>query len=265
VVRGLCALVLALLAVGLVSAVAHAKREPPTNLAPPDEPSCRIDADPSVSWGPTYALAFAERGVPFLGMRPLHIVNINTEKAVDIRLYDLRGNLDAGAASELDELLCDARDRDNIQTTVLDRRMLQLMYRAAYHFRAKKLIVISAYRKPGVKGEGQHAQGKAIDFKLTNTPAVVLAAYLRTLPRVGVGVYTNPDTQYVHLDVRDRSYYWIDASPPHRTWRERPIWATGMAKRDAAYSPNNDWPEGTIHPTPVVTAFDSRASSLAEK
>ena len=31
---------------------------------------------------------------------------------------------------------------------------------------------------------------------------------------MGVGVYTNPLTQYVHLDVRERSYHWIDASPP---------------------------------------------------
>jgi len=223
-------------------------------LAPADEPARRIDDDPTASWGPSQALAFAERGVPFLGVGPLHIVNINTEKTVDARFYDLWGNIDATAASELDALLCDARDRDNIETTVLDRRMLQLMYRAAYHFRAKKVIVISAYRKPGAKSEGQHALGKAIDFKLTNTPAAALAAYLRTLSRVGVGVYTNPDTQYVHLDVRDRSYYWIDGSPPGRTWRERPIGAAGMAKRDAAYSPTNDWPERSIHPAPLVSA-----------
>lgn len=253
-VRGLGALVVALLAVGLVSAVAHAKREPSMSLAAADEPSLRIDDDPSASWGLPQSWAFAERGVPYLGVGPLHIVNINTDKAADARLYDLWGHLDEAAASELDNLLCDARDRDHIQTTVLDRRMLQLMYRAAYHFRAKKVIVISAYRKPGVKAEGQHAQGKAVDFKLTNTSALALAGYLRTLSRVGVGVYTNPDTQYVHLDVRDQSYYWVDGSPPGRTWRERPIAGAGMAKRDAGYSPTNDWPEGTIHPTLLVLA-----------
>jgi uncharacterized protein YcbK (DUF882 family) len=253
VVRGLGALVLALLAVGLVSAVAHARREPSVALASLEEPSRRVDDDPTISWGPAASLGFAERGVPFMGKGTLHIVNINTEKTLDARLYDLWGNVDEAAAAQLDALLCDARDRDNIQTTVLDRRMLQLMYRAAYHFRAKKVTVISAYRKPGVKSEGRHAEGKAIDFKLGNVSAGALAGYLRTLGRVGVGVYTNPDTQYVHLDVRDRSYYWIDGSPPGRTWRERPIWAGGMAKRDAAYSPNDDWPEGTVHPKLVAT------------
>jgi uncharacterized protein YcbK (DUF882 family) len=246
VVRGLVALVLALLGIGLVSAVAQARREPAIELAPSDEISRRIDEDPSVSWGPATDGALAERVVPFLGLSSVHIVNINTEKALDVRLYDLWGNLDGAAASQLDGLLGDSRDRDHVETTQLDRRTLQLMFRAAYHFRAKRLIVISAYRKPGTKSEGRHAQGKAIDFKLTNTSASALAAYLRTFSRVGVGVYTNPDTQYVHLDVREQSYYWIDGSPPGRTWRERPIWGTGMAKRDAAYSPSHDWPEGAI-------------------
>jgi uncharacterized protein YcbK (DUF882 family) len=195
--------------------------------------------------GPPLSLALAERGVAFLGLRPLHIVNVNTEKAASVRLYDIAGNIDEAAATELDALLCDARDRANIRTTKLDRRTLQLMYRAAYHFHAKKVQVVSAYREPGQRGEGRHALGQAIDFRLSNTSATALAAYLRTLPRVGVGVYTHPNTQYVHLDVRDQSYHWLDASPPGRTWRERPIGGVGLAKRDAAYSPRGDWPEGT--------------------
>jgi uncharacterized protein YcbK (DUF882 family) len=217
-----------------------------------DEPSRRIDEDPSAVWAPPTEDSLAERGVAYLGLRPLRIFNINTEKAIDVRLYDIRGNVDGAVASELDGLLGDSRDRDHIETTVLDRRTLQLMFRAAYHFHAKRVVVISAYRKPGVRSEGRHAQGKAIDFKLPGTPATALAAYLRTMSRVGVGVYTHPDTQYVHLDDRDQSYYWIDASPPGRTWRERPLGGGGIAKRDSAYAPSNDWPEGTARPSKVA-------------
>ena len=39
-------------------------------------------------------------------------------------------------------------------------------------------------------------------------------------PRAGVGIYTNPRTQFVHLDVRDQSYHWVDASPPGVKWHE---------------------------------------------
>ncbi|HKQ69634.1 MAG TPA: D-Ala-D-Ala carboxypeptidase family metallohydrolase, partial [Polyangiaceae bacterium] len=142
----------------------------------------------------------------------------------------------------------DARDPHHVETTELDRRTLQILYRAAYHFRAKRVDVISAYRKAGAKSEGQHGTGRAIDFKLKNVGAPALAAYLRGQARVGVGVYTHPKTQYVHLDVRERSYYWLDASPPGRTWRERQLVQSGMAARDAGYARANDWPEGTVAP-----------------
>jgi uncharacterized protein YcbK (DUF882 family) len=254
VVRGLAALVLALIALGLVSAsVASAKRAPLPSLVAADDPSQRTDEDPSSAWGAEVALGESVRGLPYLGLRPLRIFNINTEKFIDVRLYDLWGNVDPSVASELDGLLCDSRNPNDIQTTVLDRRTLQLVFRAAYHFHARKVTIISAYRKPGVRKEGQHATGKAIDFRLNSASAGALAAYLRTFSRVGVGVYTNPDTQYVHLDVRDPSYYWIDASPPGRTWRERSLGGAGISKRDASYDQKNDWPEGT-HPPSTLEA-----------
>jgi uncharacterized protein YcbK (DUF882 family) len=72
--------------------------------------------------------------------------------------------------------------------------------------------------------------------------AAALASYLREIPRTGVGVYTHPKTQYVHLDSREHSFHWIDASPPRRHWRERSIGGAGLEKRDALYSPMVDWP-----------------------
>ena len=156
----------------------------------------------------------AERGRPFGALAPLHVHNVNTLKANVLRLYDEMGRIDEGAGRALDELLGDARDRSNIRTTTIDRRTLQPMFRAAYHFRVTRVELISGYREPGARREGQHGFGKAIDFRLPRVSASALAAYLRTQKLVGVGVYTNPLTQYVHLDVRERSYHWIDASPP---------------------------------------------------
>jgi uncharacterized protein YcbK (DUF882 family) len=193
---------------------------------------------------PPLLLAEAERGRPFGALAPLHLHNVNTLKANDLRLYDEMGRIDEGAACALDELLGDARDRSNIRTTTIDRRTLQLMFRAAYHFRATRVELISGYREPGARREGQHGFGKAIDFRLPKVSASALAAYLRTQKLVGVGVYTNPLTQYVHLDVRERSYHWIDASPPGRTWRERALGVPRPA-RDASYERREDWPEGT--------------------
>ena len=126
--------------------------------------------------------------------------------------------------------------------------MLQLVYRAAYHFNDEQVEVVSAYRRPGRQREGPHALGTAVDFELPGITAAALASYLRTLPRVGIGIYTHPRTQYVHLDVREQSYHSIDASPPNRTWRERPIRARNLAALDATYTLKSDWPEGMSPP-----------------
>lgn len=173
----------------------------------------------------------------------LRITHLNTQRSETVALYDEQLRVDACAAARLDALLCDARDPQEVHTTLLDRRTLQLVYRAAYHFRVKEVQVVSAYRRRGRRREGLHAQGRAIDFKLPGVPAATLASYLRKLPRVGVGVYTHPKTQYVHLDDRSTSYHWLDASPPGRSWRERTLRSPSAPIRDAAYSPADDLPE----------------------
>jgi uncharacterized protein YcbK (DUF882 family) len=185
----------------------------------------------------------------FTRLLPLKITNANSHETRSIRLYDASGRVDEAAAKELDRLLCDARDKDHVETSTIDRRTLQLFFRAAYHFNALEAEVISAYRKPGRHREGLHAQGRAIDFKLAGVKAAELASYLRKQPRVGVGVYTHPKTQYVHLDVRELSFHWLDGSPPRRRWREQSLGRI-PAEHDAAYTRDSDWPEGTTPPSP---------------
>jgi uncharacterized protein YcbK (DUF882 family) len=172
----------------------------------------------------------------------LHIENQTTRETRELKLYDAQGQLDEAAAIQLDELLCDARAPQHHETTRLNRRTLQLLYKAAYYFAAFDVEVVSAYRKPGRRREGPHGTGSAIDFRLRGVSAKDLASYLRAIPRTGVGIYTHPKTQYVHLDSREHSFHWLDASPPRRHWREKSIGAADLEKRDALYDPVQDWP-----------------------
>jgi uncharacterized protein YcbK (DUF882 family) len=187
-------------------------------------------------------------GCQFGDLPPVRFSNQNTGESAAVRLYDAAGHVDAAEAARLDALLCDARDRKNVAAIELDRRTLQLAVRAALHFDSTEILVVSAYRKPGRRAEGPHASGRALDFKLPGVAPAKLAAYLRTLPRVGVGIYTHPKTSFVHLDDRERSFHWLDASPPGRHWREVSIGGAGLAKRDAAYAASDDWPEGMSAP-----------------
>ncbi|HEY0467944.1 MAG TPA: DUF882 domain-containing protein [Polyangiaceae bacterium] len=203
--------------------------------------------------GLTPASAAPHREASFAGLPALRFSNQTTRQSALVRLYDDLGHVDEGEASRLDALLADSRDPKNCATIVLDRRTLQLAVRAAFHFHVAEVQVVSAYRKPGRRREGPHASGKAIDFRLPGVPARALAAYLRTLPRVGVGVYTHPKTLFVHLDDRERSFHWLDASPPGRSWRELSLGGgVGLIKRDAAYARADDWPENTSPPPDVA-------------
>jgi uncharacterized protein YcbK (DUF882 family) len=196
---------------------------------------------------------------------PLRISYLNTQKTTSLRLYDASGKVDKSAAAQLDELLCDVRDPAHPRTTTLDRRTLQLLFRAAYHFRAREIEVISGYRKPGRRPEGRHGEGRAIDFRLPKVRASALAAYLRTLPKVGVGLYTHRATQFVHLDSRDRSYHWLDPSPPGVSLPERPLAAGGdLSTRDANYAPTDDLPEaGVPEPAPEPSSQKPEETTAA--
>lgn len=184
----------------------------------------------------------------FAQLPTLHFANQNTGAMAQVRLYDDLGRVDQGEAQKLDSLLCDTRDPKNWASIALDRRTLQLVVRAALRFHVTDVLVVSAYRKPGRRREGPHAEGRAIDFRLPGVAPRLLASYLRTLPRVGVGIYTHPKTAFVHLDDREHSFHWLDASPPGRHWRERSIGGRELAQRDASYVRADDWPEGTAPP-----------------
>src|SRR5262249_20196519 len=124
------------------------------------------------------------------------------------------------------------------------RRVLKLIVKAANHFHKDAITIISTFR--GTSGRrSRHRTGEAIDFSLDGVKATELAALLRTYARVGVGVYTHPRTQFVHLDVRDESYHWVDASPPGRAWREISLPDRSAPARDAAFTPESDLPESS--------------------
>jgi len=239
--RGLSVLSLAGLlgVIGLTFALAS--RSAPAAQSP------NVKASPATRSAPLVLASLQASGhdaSPFEALAALHIENQTSRESLDIKLYDARGQIDEAAATRLDELLCDARSPKERDVGHINRRTLQLLFKAAYHFGSREVQIVSAYRKPGRRREGPHGTGDAIDFRLLGTSARELAAYLREIPRTGVGIYTHPKTQYVHLDSREHSFHWLDASPPRRHWREKSIGARDLLERDRRYAPDVDLPEG---------------------
>ncbi|HVY48441.1 MAG TPA: DUF882 domain-containing protein, partial [Minicystis sp.] len=181
---------------------------------------------------PAPKVAWAER------LAPLRFVDGYQGASETVRLYRDDGAFDEEAARRVDRLLDHAMIGE---PPPLDRRLLRLVVKAADHVHADTVLVLSTWRASARPGS-RHATSHAMDFQLAGVDAGKLARLLRTYARVGVGIYTHPRTRFVHLDVRDASFHWVDASPPGRVWREMGITDHAAAARDEAYDPAQDLP-----------------------
>jgi uncharacterized protein YcbK (DUF882 family) len=195
-----------------VAASAPPPRVEPVALPPPDAP-----------WA--------------VDLAPLKVECANTGESSMITLYARDGSIDPTSLEAFSRVAADSNG-----FAPLRPRLVQLAVKAAHHFHASRLVVVSAFRQKRAGKSDHHTAGEALDFKLPGVDYRQLAAHLRSYPLAGVGVYTNAKTQYVHLDVRDRSYHWLDASPPGVTWREGLLADPGQAARDASYTPESDLP-----------------------
>ena len=165
---------------------------------------------------------------------PIVVENSHTGGRASVRLYLPDGEVDPDALDDFERC---AGDGDG--PAPLDPRVVMLAIKAAYFNGARDIVIVSAYRS---FSHGRHGVGEALDFRLRGLDARALAAHLRGYPRAGVGIYTHPRTQFVHLDVRTTSFHWRDGSPPGVTWPEIPLADEQRAARDGAYRAENDLP-----------------------
>jgi uncharacterized protein DUF882 len=166
-------------------------------------------------------------------LEPVEVESVSSHARASVRLYASDGSVDTKARDTFEQIVASTGEAHPLAV-----RLEQLIVKAAYHFQRARVLVLSGWRPHA----GRHTSGEAIDFKLEGVRTAQLAAYLRRLPRAGVGVYTHPRTQFVHLDVREPSYHWIDASPPGVKWPEAHLRDPSMNQRDASWTPDMDLP-----------------------
>ncbi|MFN3196847.1 MAG: YcbK family protein [Bradymonadia bacterium] len=182
------------------------------------------DADDESDLGP---LAAEDRPEP-LGRKKLeainagyiHVRHVNTREEASIRL--LEPDMDAvdgwvvrpEGRTQMAHFLRDWRK--GVEKIPPDR-LLHHLHALARHFEAR-IHIISGHRSTTRKSS-RHYQGKAIDLRVDGVDHKEVWSVLRTLPKVGSGYY--PNARFVHLDVRKRSYSWIDDSGPGEKSRYR--------------------------------------------
>jgi uncharacterized protein YcbK (DUF882 family) len=142
----------------------------------------------------------------------------------------------------------------------IDPRTMALVWRIQTHFGVPEIRVVSGYRVPKPGSHSNHGKGRAVDMVVPGVADEDVARFAREIGFVGVGVY--PSSQFVHVDVRPRSYFWVDFSGPRMKNRERGILGDLAARSDAAAAARGQAP---IEPYAVATDVDAalRARGLA--
>ena len=125
------------------------------------------------------------------------------------------------AASDLDRAAVLLRDPATGARHPVEPRLMDVALRIQSHFASQEIRFLSGYRLPFRGNASNHGKGRAMDLIVPGVSDADVATFARTLGFVGVGIY--PVSGFVHIDVRDRSYFWSDSSAPGRKNRERGI------------------------------------------
>jgi len=155
---------------------------------------------------------------------------------VELEAVTNRGDF---SVEDLDKASFILRERKSDNRHSISPRLLNLIYRIQVHFKASEIRVVSGYRTPrSGKSEGNHGKGRALDFMVPGVHNSSVAKFARVLGFVGVGIY--PTSGFVHVDVRDRSYFWVDMSGPGQPNQERAILLDVARKNDIEAAKNGE-------------------------
>ncbi len=162
--------------------------------------------------------------------RPLLVVySLNTRDKIAMRAATDHGGF---GTRDLDKLAHVLREPSSGNQHPIDPALVDLIYRIQAHFKAQEIRVVSCYRTARGANASNHGRGRAIDIVVPGTTDLEVAQFAREQGFVGVGLY--PTSGFVHVDVRQRSYFWLDSSAPGHRNRERGVLGDLAKKSDAA-------------------------------
>jgi uncharacterized protein YcbK (DUF882 family) len=231
---------------------ATAARTPAAAVASARRPSTQSAVPASRGWHgatPGKTAPVDANGRPLLVLQGLNIPD-----HVELTPRSDRGGF---SAEDLDRAAHVMRDHSGNEHPV-DPRLLDMVYRIQAHFHAHEIRIISGYRTPHGGATSNHGKGRAMDLVVPGATDEEVAKLAREEGFAGVGIY--PVSGFVHVDVRERSYFWVDSSGPGKRSRTRGILADVAARSDAQAVGRGEHSVGPFH---VGTDVDAAIGSTA--
>ena len=144
-----------------------------------------------------------------------HLYRRSIDRRLRVRLVDSRGRARRTARRRLRELMRANRASRRRLGPLPPTRLIEILARTSDHFGGRLVTIVSGYRGAGgnTRATSRHTSGNALDIRIQGVPNTAVRDYLRqTFRNVGIGFY--PRSHFVHIDVRERSSYWVDWSGP---------------------------------------------------
>jgi hypothetical protein len=189
---------------------------------------------------------------------PLTLVPVNGGTRVSLQPQSEAGDF---ATEEVINAEAALAWRADESTHPIHPRLLTLVYQALLHFRAPFAWVVSGYRANSETS--RHRLGHAVDLVLPGVSDRQLAAYFQSKGFVGVGLY--PVSGFVHLDVREQSFFWIDRSGPNQRPRVQPILKQRARAMDRKARRQGQQPPLLEAPSPQEELAATKPSELPTK
>jgi uncharacterized protein YcbK (DUF882 family) len=155
-----------------------------------------------------------------------------------------RGERGGFSAEDLDRAAHVMRDHVGNEHPV-DPHLVDVIYRLQVHFKAPEIRILSGYRTPRGGATSNHGKGRAMDLVVPGASDEEVAKLAREQGYAGVGIY--PVSGFVHVDVRERSYFWVDTSGPGKRSRIRGILADLAQRSDSQALARGERSVGPFH------------------
>ncbi|MBN2717189.1 MAG: DUF882 domain-containing protein [Deltaproteobacteria bacterium] len=137
---------------------------------------------------------------------PVSFENINTHKKAELSLITRFGTINVHSRHTLSHIL--QSDTTVERPILLHPKLLLMLQRIGDRFLGHTLEILSAHRYEGQGELSNHSVGRAVDMRVAGISLEDLFEFARTLPSCGIGYY--PESNFIHLDVRDQFDMWID-------------------------------------------------------
>jgi uncharacterized protein YcbK (DUF882 family) len=143
-------------------------------------------------------------------LRRLRLFDVNSKRSVAVLPFTRDGLADPQAFGALREFM---RCRRTGHTMDMNPALIQMLLRISQRYGASELQIISAHRlADGVvtNETSQHNRGTAADIRVAGVDVEELSQTAKDLGAGGVGTYYRH--QFVHVDVREKRYFWREST-----------------------------------------------------